>query len=227
MEKRIVVILEIAVAFLLILAQIWFVGKLLSFFTLLPLALIAASWLVHRDNAESLGLKRFQFAGYGSLWIILGGGAVVVMILGVSVNRQVLWKQDVVLGLPLRFVAYLAPALFQQIILNGFFVNRMHTLVPNRITTALLCGLLFCSIHAPNPVLVPLTLLGGTVCSYYFLRNRNLYPLALGHAALAAVAFCFLPQAWHHQFRVGMEYYLYIPKPGDCCMPDFLKVFLQ
>jgi len=227
MNKSRISVLEISATFFLILAQIWFVGRLLSPYTILPLGLMIVSWVLHKDTLQSLGLSKFEFKGFGPLWIIVAVGTVIVLIIGFLVNRSEIRESNLFVGLPLRFASYLVPALFQQIVLNGFFVNRIQSITDKQNLVICIAGILFCIIHAPNPVLLILTLIGGTISAYFFLRMRNVYPLAVAHAFLATVAYCVLPQLWHHGFRVGMEYYLFVPKPGDCCTPEFLKMFIS
>jgi membrane protease YdiL (CAAX protease family) len=215
---------EIALVYLLILFQLWFVGAALSFFVILPLAVVLVSWVVRGDTWRSLGLARFSFRGFASLWRLLAAAIAVVLIVAAFANPGFFRSGLSPVGVAFRFVSYLIPALLQQIILNGYFVNRVHTLARSRNSTVAIVGFLFCIVHLPNPVLLPLTLFGGMISAYFFLRSTNVYPLAVAHAALAAVAFCALPQAWHHGFRVGLQYYLYTPVPGAPCLPEFLKL---
>ena len=73
-------------------------------------------------------------------------------------------------------------------------------------------GLLFGVLHWPNPVLVPLTFIGGVVMCWLFARERNILPLVLGQALLGALVWWAFPLAWHHSMRVGPGYYAYVPK---------------
>jgi len=71
----------------------------------------------------------------------------------------------------------------------------------------MLTGLIFAACHWPNPVLVPLTLIGGTAMAWMFGRQRNIIPLAIGQAILGSLIFWAFPLAWHHHLRVGPGYY--------------------
>jgi len=215
---------EIALVYLLILFQIWIVGATLSFFVILPLAVVLVSWVRRGETWRSLGLARLTLQGFASLWRLLAAAIVVVLAVAAFANPGFFRSGLSPLGVAFRFASYLVPAFLQQIILNGYFVNRIHALTPSRNSTIVIVGVLFCSVHLPNPVLLPLTLFGGMLSAYFFLRSTNVYPLAVAHAALAAVAFCALPQSWHHGFRVGLQYYLYTPIPGAPCLPEFLKL---
>ena len=73
-------------------------------------------------------------------------------------------------------------------------------------------GLLFGALHWPNPVLVPLTFIGGVVMCWLFARERNILPLVLGQALLGALVWWAFPLAWHHSMRVGPGYYAHIPQ---------------
>jgi len=224
MTRRPALAAEVTLVFVLILTQLWFVGEVLSFFVLLPLGVILVSWVVRKESFETLGLSQFAFKGFGRLWLFLAAGVVIVLIVGVYGNPGFFRSGSFPIGVVLRFISYLIPALVQQILLNGYFVNRMHSVTNHRTRTTLLVGILFGIVHLPNPVLVVLTLYGGMISAYFFVRSRNVYPLAVAHAALAAVAYCTLPQEWHHGFRVGMQFYLYVPVPGDPCTPQFLRL---
>ena len=222
LDRRSVLICEITLVFLLILAQIWFVGEALSFFVLLPLGAVVTSWVLRKDSLETLGLAHFSFRGFARLWLLLAAGVVVVLVVGAFGNPAFFRSPS--LGVTLRFILYLIPALLQQTLLNGYFVNRVHSLTKSRISTTVIIGILFSVVHLPNPVLVTLTLYGGMISAYFFVGRKNVYPLAVAHAALAAVAYCALPQAWHHGFRIGMQFSLYAPVPGDPCVPQFLRL---
>ena len=68
---------------------------------------------------------------------------------------------------------------------------------------ALVAGALFGALHWPNPVLVPLTFVGGVAMAWLFATERNILVLALGQALLGALVWWAFPIAWHHSMRVG------------------------
>jgi hypothetical protein len=104
---------------------------------------------------------------------------------------------------PRRFAGYLAFCLLQQVALNSFLTNRLLGYFEKAWPAAVLAGVLFAALHWPNPVLVPLTLVGGTAMAWLFARERNILPLALGQAVLGALVWWAFPLAWHHSMRVG------------------------
>ena len=91
-------------------------------------------------------------------------------------------------------------------------MNRLLQGLKSREMAAVTGGLLFGALHWPNPVLVPLTFIGGAVMCWLFARERNILPLVLGQALLGALVWWAFPLAWHHSMRVGPGYYAYVPK---------------
>jgi len=108
-----------------------------------------------------------------------------------------------------RFAGYLAFCLLQQVGLNSFVTNRLLGYFDRRWPAAVLAGILFAALHWPNPVLVPLTFIGGTGMAWLFAKERNILPLALGQAILGALIWWAFPLAWHHSMRVGPGYRAY------------------
>lgn len=102
-----------------------------------------------------------------------------------------------------RFTGYFAFCLLQQVALNSFVTNRLLSYFDRPWPAAALAGILFAALHWPNPVLVPLTLVGGIAMAWLFSRDRNILPLALGQTILGALIWWAFPLAWHHSMRVG------------------------
>jgi hypothetical protein len=227
MTARLLRWLSLADVTLLPVLVLWFIWELQ--FTarltwMLLLVWIVASFLLHRDTPKTLGW------GADNLWpatkqtaLILGamGAAIVAIGAARGVPRQlppnlIHWH---------RLWSYFAFCLLQQVALNSLFQNRMLSLlgvqftvegdastVPNASRVALaslLTGAIFAACHLPNPVLVPLTFIGGTAMAWMFARNRNIIPLAIGQAILGSLIFWAFPLAWHHHLRVGPGYYFW------------------
>ncbi len=167
---------------------------------------LVASFLLHRDTPKTLGMR------VDNLWpaakqavIIFSAFAIALFVIGVA------------LGQPLhpppnyrsfgRLWAYFAFCLMQQIGLNSLLTNRLVSLTKTRWLASSIAGAIFAALHWPNPVLVPLTLIGGTAMAWMFARERNILPLAVGQALLGSLAWWAFPIAWHHMLRVGPGYY--------------------
>ena len=167
---------------------------------------LVASFLIHRDTPKSLGMRA------DNLWtatrqavVVYGVFVVALVVIGLA------------LGQPLhpppnyrsfgRLWAYFAFCLWQQIALNSLLTNRLLSLVTRRWLASAIAGAIFSALHWPNPVLVPLTLTGGTAMAWMFARERNILPLAAGQALLGSLVWWAFPIAWHHMLRVGPGYY--------------------
>ena len=175
--------------------------------TVFPIWLVI-SFVLHRDTPKTMGWRA------DNLWPASRRAAFVfgVFILGVSVGGLFLGglhRLPEHLIYPWRFGSYLGFCLLQQVALQSFLMNRLLAAVGNERITALLAGGIFAALHWPNPVLVPLTFIGGTAMCWLFARERNILPLALGQAILGALVWWAFPLAWHHAMRVGPGFYAY------------------
>lgn len=102
---------------------------------------------------------------------------------------------------------YAAFCLLQQVALNSYMSNRLLYAFEAPLPAALVAGLIFAGLHWPNPVLVPLTFVGGVTMSWLFARQRNILILAVGQAIIGTLVWWAFPVAWHHGMRVGPGYY--------------------
>ncbi len=177
---------------------------------LFPLWLVV-SFRLHRDTHQTLGWR------LDNLWpatkqalIILGPMATGVVIIGLVLSPQRPARSaSAVLG---QFAGYLAFCTAQQLGLNCLVQNRMLALIRKEWASALLSGAIFAACHWPNPLLVPLTFIGGAAMAWMFGRVRNVIPLAIGQAILGMLVGWAFPMSWHHHMRVGPGYYDWRPR---------------
>lgn len=108
---------------------------------------------------------------------------------------------------PHRFAGYFAFCLLQEVGLQSFLMNRLLLAFQKPIPAALFAGTLFGLLHWPNPVLVPLTFIGGTAFCWIFARERNIIPLTVAQAILGSFVWWAFPVVWHHSMRVGPGFY--------------------
>jgi hypothetical protein len=167
---------------------------------------LAASFLVHRDTPKTLGWRA------DNLWPatkqavnVFGVLAFALIVAGLRIGAARHLPPN--LASLDRLRDYFAFCLLQQVALNSLFHNRMLSLVHNEWTAAGVTGAIFAACHWPNPVLVPLTFIGGMVMAWMFGRQRNIIPLAVGQAILGSILFWAFPLAWHHHMRVGPGFY--------------------
>ena len=167
---------------------------------------LALSFALHRDNPRTLGWRADNLKAATQLAVpvfLVFIGALVL----VGVPLGALHRLPAHLIEPRRFLGYFSFCLLQQVALQSLTMNRLLSAFSNPKIAALVGGSLFAALHWPNPVLVPLTWVGGTAMCWLFSRHRNILPLVLGQAILGALASWAFPNAWHHFMRVGPGYY--------------------
>jgi|SRR3989344_3039156 len=198
-------IAELAAVFLLVEARIWiFYQNYKITAVVIPLIILLASWR-WRDGflLKTLGLRpEWSWRGYPFL---ISSFCVLISVILIS---GIYWQPGITLSVtPSLILAgvlkYYLWALFQQLCLNGYFANGIYACTKNHRLTVFLSAILFAVIHLPNPALTVAGFFGGLASAHFFLINRNLYPLALGHALLGTSIRYFLPFSWHNNLTIG------------------------
>lgn len=167
--------------------------------------LIFSVWR-RRDSLYELGLRPSRDLG-ASRWMALG-----VLVAGVPILAYGAVHGQVRIMLPdweaiLQFLGYTWWCVLQQFALQSFMHNRLLDASRSRHFSSLMLGVIFGSLHLPNPVLTIATFVGGIAMGEVFARYRNIYLLALGQAIVSTVLFVSFPDAWHHRLRVGPGYF--------------------
>lgn len=171
-------------------------------------AWLVLSFALHRDTPKTLGWRAdnllracrraipffvLAIAGLCAFGLALGGGRRVPSHL--FENR--------------RFWGYCAFCLLQQVSLNSFLTNRLLTAFGAPVPAAVTSGMVFAALHWPNPFLVPLTFVAGSVMTWLFATERNILPLTLMQAILGALVWWAFPIVWHHGMRIGPGFYTF------------------
>ncbi len=213
-------ILELALAYTLILAVIWTPNtgvpaelarwggnswqRILYIAAVLALALILAFSF---QSARALGL---QLKNLGrSLWVAIVALALAATIILIAAHQHTLHNTSHFLS---RYWGYALWAFVQQILLQDVFLRRLLILIPSKPHfAALAAAILFGSAHLPNPILTPLTLLWGFISCLLFLHYRNIIPLAIAHAAIGITLAMSIPAPIIHNMRVGLGYLRFHP----------------
>jgi len=167
---------------------------------------LIASFLIHRDTPKTLGWRA------DNLWTATRQGLAffAVSVAAVGVTGLLLGALN---HLPARliderrFVGYFSFCLLQQIAVNSYLMNRFLSSVKAPWASALLASAIFGALHWPNPVLMPVTFIGGFAMCLLFARQRNILPLTLGQSILGGLVWWAFPISWHHGMRVGPGYY--------------------
>lgn len=190
---------------------LWTAGPPQLGFIVLTVALAAAWTMSDRRLLPRLGLDPRSILR--AWWIVPLGAALGGLALLAGWHWHTLrWPADhasVYAGVLL----YIIWALIQQFLVQSFFFLRLEQLLRSGRRAVIVAALLFASAHIPNPVLVPVTLVGGLILSELFRRYRTLYLLAVAQALLALPLSISVPEAVLHDMRVGIGYVCY---PVDC-----------
>lgn len=171
---------------------------------------LVASFLLHRDTPNSLGWRA------DNLWSATRLSATVLLpcIVGVALVGFILGgshRSIVHLLVPRHFFGYMAFCLMQQVGLNSLVTNRILSAMDRPVQASLLAATLFALLHWPNPVLVPLTFVGGFLMSWLFAKDRNILSLAVWQSILGTLVWWAFPVEWHHAMRVGPGFYHFQP----------------
>lgn len=197
---------EVSFVFAGVVAYIWRLQFTFPDFAVVLLVFIIATFFLHRDRLQDLGLgSHGLLAGMREVAIpalMIGGVLAVAAVLRDALPLG-LFAADKLAGLG----KYFAWCLLQEFVLQSFFANRLVLIFKDQRRAAWMNGLIFAAVHIPNPVLVPVTLLGGYLLTRIFFSTRNLVPLALAQAIVGSLLAVAVPATWHHGLRVGPGYY--------------------
>jgi Type II CAAX prenyl endopeptidase Rce1-like len=196
---------EVSAGFVLVIVALWSSGL-----TQLLLGGAAFFWMVlvtlrKQPDAEQLGLRVTGMRP--TLWIVALAALLAVAGVGIALRMHTFHANFRHYAVESGFLAYIVWALMQQFMLQDFFLTRLLRIVPTRAAAVIVAGSLFAVAHLPNPLLVVATLVWGVVACALFLRYRNLYVLGVAHAILGMSIAITVPNAVHHQMRVGLGYW--------------------
>ena len=172
-----------------------------------PIALVVTLLIVlaRRQGRDELGLVTRGFMP--SLWIM--PAAIALSVLSVFAAAKLgtlhpLYKAD------FRHISgYVLWTIYQQFLLQDYFMDRLLRLLANEAAAVNLAGVLFAAAHLPNLVLTAATLAWGIVSCALFRRYHNLWALGLAQGLLGLCFAVCVPDALHHHLRVGLGYLRY------------------
>lgn len=171
------------------------------------LVFIVASHVWRTETPEFLGFRvanlERSFRRFAS--VVLGITAVLLALAALfrtfrSVNAK---------SAAASLVLYCAWGLFQQYLLNGYFVNRLVSAFPGAspCTVAALAAVLFAGVHLPNWFLTAVTLVGGYFCARLYISYRNLFFLGLAHGLVGFVIYLTVPDSISRHLYVGPKWF--------------------
>jgi membrane protease YdiL (CAAX protease family) len=161
--------------------------------------------LPRRKSRHELGVGRHGLVQ--SLWIVpaallLAGASVFVAERADTLHP--LYKGDFK-----HIAGYTLWTIYQQFLLQDYFMDRLLRLFSDTSTAVALAGTLFAVAHLPNLALTLATLVWGIVSCVLFRRYRNLWALGLAQGVLGLGFAVCVPDALHHHLRVGLGYLRY------------------
>ncbi len=198
---------EIGVGYGLILVVLWTPPpwqRPLYLFTALVIAVIFGRSF---DSAPSMGLRTGNLLR--SLWVAGVAMAICAASVGLAIVFHTLHCPHRPVPFLKRYAGYALWSFVQQLLLQDFFLRRLRRLLPSTGLAALATATIFSFAHLPSPILMVITFTLGLASCLLFLKYRNLYPLAIGHAILGITLAITLPNAVIHNMRVGRGYFTY------------------
>jgi hypothetical protein len=204
-------LVELSLGYGLILFVLWmptYPQRILS-----PVALIVTLGIVlaRRPGLDELGLGFRGLAA--SLWIL--PAAIVLAIASALVAKHLGTLHSLYQGDFKHMAGYVVWTLYQQFLLNNYFMPRLSRLLASEDAAVGLAAVLFAAAHLPNLVLTAATLVWGAVSCALFRRYHSLYALGLAQGVLGLCFAVCVPDALHHHLRVGLGYLRYhATQPG-------------
>jgi len=176
------------------------------------LACVLLSHVMHRDTLGRLGLSlRGLRANAEFVLPVMAALYVALALFGFA-------RHALVLLLPVRqslpmFASYFVWAAVQQYLAQSYFHNRLMSVIGNRGLSSALVAVMFGGAHIPNPILMVATTAMEFIFSWAFARHRNIWPLALAHAAGGFLIAAISPPSLMHNMRVGPGYFFFHRRP--------------
>lgn len=186
--------------FAIIMAYIWKLRFTHPTFWIIALALILLSRVAHHERPAELGFQTKNFGACARKFgptLIAFAAAMSGAGLLLRTIRPIGFEQTA-----LSFALYLPWGLFQQYLLNGYFLRRFDTAL-SPTASAIVASILFGVVHSPNWFLMLITPVGAFAAIWVYRRYRNLYFLGLAHAIIGMLLFMTVPDSVSHHLNIG------------------------
>ena len=198
-------LVELIFGYSMIVGIIWTPERLQHVLSPVALVLTLLVVLAHRHNRDELGLGAGDFVR--SLWILPAAAGLAALSIFAAAKigtLHPLYKADFA-----HISGYVLWTVYQQFLLQDYFMDRLLRLVSSEAAAVTLAGTLFAAAHLPNLVLAAATLLWGMVSCALFRRYHNLWALGLAQGLLGLCFAICVPDALHHHLRVGLGFLRY------------------
>ncbi len=198
-------LIELILGYGTIVVIIWTPEHLQRILSPFVLVLTLVVVLARRQSRNELGLGWHGLLR--SLWILPAAIALTlasIFVAAKSGTLHPLYKGDFA-----HISGYVLWTIYQQFLLQDYFVDRLLRLLSNETAAVVVAGTLFAAAHLPNLVLTAATLVWGIVSCTLFRRYRNLWAIGLAQGLLGLCFAICIPDALHHHLRVGLGYLRY------------------
>ena len=198
-------LIELILGYGLIVGIIWTPEHLQRLLSPIALVLTLSVVLARGQSRDELGLGARGLIP--SLWILPAAIALAAFSLFVAAKLGTLhplYKADFA-----HISGYVLWTIYQQFLLQDYFMDRLLRLLSNESAALTLAGVLFAAAHLPNLLLTAATLVWGIVSCALFRRYRNVWALGLAQGLLGLCLAVCVPDALHHHLRVGLGYLRY------------------
>jgi hypothetical protein len=205
-KSRRIAILESVIGYGLIMATVWTARlEQKSFFWISAIWFLCFAIAAFWKGWHKITLPPIEF-----LVVIIGCGLVIAAsVVAIAAHEGTL---HALFGIrnPLRHTGgYILWAIIQQWIQQRFFVSRFEQITSRGMLATFTAAALFAVAHLPNPVLVPVTFLGGWLLSEIYRRYRYVVPLGIAHGLVGIAIALSVPDSIQHHMRVGLGYLTY------------------
>ena len=210
-ERDRTALVEASGVFVATMLYIWWLRLWHPWVIVTLLGFVVGTHFARHESVRRVGFGITEFRrAFPAVFPWIAGLALVIIAAGTLLGTA---RGLTPLQIAASILVYIAWGLFQQYILNGYFVNRLREYAPDKTKgwVALMAGLLFAVVHTPNWFLMLVTLIGGYVCARVYLRYRSLYLLAIAHGVIGFLLFLYVPDSINGHFLVGPRYLI------DCC----------
>jgi hypothetical protein len=197
--------LEPAALFFMIMLYIWWLRPGNSYWNFVLFGLVLLSHYWHGESPQELGFRStnfrvcFQMFSPALLFLTL-------FLLSAGILFQTLRDLDLERAV-IGFISYCTWGLFQQYLLNGYFVNRLLPVSASASQAAVLGATLFACAHTPNWFLMIVGFTSGYCCARIWIRYRNLYFLGIAHGVIGSLLYLVVPDTITRHLVIGPRWF--------------------
>jgi membrane protease YdiL (CAAX protease family) len=198
-------LLELILGYGLIVGIIWSPEHAQAILSPIALIVTLLVVLLRRPSRDELG---FGTRGLmRSLWIL--PAAIALTLLSVFIAAKIGTLHPLYKGDAAHIIGYVLWTIYQQFLLQDYFMDRLLRLGFGSGAAVFLAGVLFAAAHLPSPLLTAATLVWGIAACALFRRYHSIWVLGLAQGLLGLCFAICVPDALHHHLRVGLGYLKY------------------